>query len=199
MKKFFLTALLLTASLAYLTQPVHAAYKDGSATSYAQCENFSSGVYTSSKVTYSEQLECRSDVACKENQARGISCQTVFRQNFFDPSTFSLISWVSLIVNFVVIGIIVYWVYLVGKGAFMIVGSFGAPDKVAAGQKQVVAVLRSIAALFIFLAILIIVGNFVGIGSIWDWPQSFSQCSKQGNKFYFTVRLENPGKEVECN
>jgi hypothetical protein len=181
--------------------PVKADYA-GNASTYAQCADFDSGVYTSSVgVTFQDQLNCRKDVACKNNQAdKSIPCQNLFEQpSAFDPANFSFVSWVTVFINLATFAILAYWIIQMFRAAITIIGSFGAPDKILEGQKQIMATLRSIAFLFIFLMLIIIAGNFFGIGNIWEWPKSFSQCRNYDNKFYFTVRLENPGLPIVCN
>lgn len=145
-------------------------------------------------------LDCRARVAEAINESKGLSSQDLFQQpSFLDPTNFSLISWVTLGMNIFILGLLVYWVILIIGAVIKMIGSLGNAEKIAEAGSQIGAVLKSIAALFIFLLIMILVGNFFGIGNIWDWPNSFRQCSNYGNKFYFTVALENPGQPFVCN
>jgi hypothetical protein len=187
--------------LVILPTQVNAAYT-GAAFEYEQCDKNDPAIYGSRAPTLQDISRCRADVAAKKNEtkAQAIPNQGLFAQpGFLNPQRFSILSWLSLAVNVIIIGVILYWIGLVLKGALTIVSSAGAPDKVAAGLQQIQAVLKSIAAMFIFLLIVILFGNFFGIGSVWQWPESFSQCANYDNKFYFTVRLENPGEPIQCN
>lgn len=149
----------------------------------------------------SDKIKCRADVAaaCNQND-KGISQGGFFAQSpLFDVNNFSLISWITFGINIGVVFLMAYWIFLVVKGALKVISSEGNPGEIEAGWKQIAAVFRSIAAIFIFLTIIIFAGNFLGFGAIWEWPRSFSQCSKQANKFYFTVKLEKQGEPFECN
>lgn len=184
-----------------LPSPVVAVYVGG-ASKYEQCESGGRGIYSDSVPTLKDILECRRDVAANSNEARGISTQVLFDSpDYLDPANFSLISWVTFFLNIAIFLVIAYYIFLVIKAAVKIITSQGSPEKLAEGYNQLGSVLKSVAALFVFLLILVLVGNFLGIGAIWQWPKAFSQCgvNRDGvNEFYFTKQLRNPGQQIDC-
>lgn len=183
-----------------LVSNVSAEYIDGSASTDSECTAHVWTLYYTSEPTIADIAECRTDVARQVNESRGLINQIFFAQpSFLDPTNFSLVSWVTFAVNLGIFGLFIYWIFLIIKSGFIIISSAGNPDKLQEGVKQIRAVLTSLAALFVFIIILIIAGNFFGIGSIWDWPNSFRQCSNFDNKFYFTVNLEMQGTPFDCN
>src|SRR5512138_3200498 len=87
----------------------------GAASEYEQCNQNDPAIYgTSGAPTLEDIGKCRADVARKKNESKSkpIPNQGLFGQpGYLDPSSFSLLSWISLIINFVIIGVILYWIY----------------------------------------------------------------------------------------
>ena len=186
--RYKLLFLILTAIFVGAVGPM---FNPVSADEYAVCEEDPS-------FTLAQILECRANIARQNSAGRGVNTDPFFSQNLFQTNNFSLLSWITTFVNWGILGIFVYWGVLVIKAAVQIIQSAGNPEGLLAGQKQIVAVMRSVAAMFGFILILLLAGNFFGIGYIWEWPKSFSQCPKHNNDFYFSVRLRNPGVPVDC-
>lgn len=106
------------------------------------------------------------------------------------------LTYLSLFLNIVYVGIAIMWVFYIIRSALQIVQSQGDDKIIQAAYSKIRNVIVGAASLFLFFAILSIVGAFFGIGNFFEWPKSFSRCSN--GEYYFEVALTNAASVTEA-
>lgn len=98
-------------------------------------------------------------------------------QSPIDLSNFSIFSWVSFFGILLIVLIVVYWVWVIIKIGVLAIQSEGNQEKLQEVAKRFRAIFLSMALFFLFPVALSLIGIFLGIGNIFQWPKMFSFCN----------------------
>lgn len=122
-----------------------------------------------------------------------IGLQPIKLPFFLNPSQISAatpFTYITLALNLVYVGIMLMWVFYIVRSAVQIMQSQGDSKVMETATKKIQNVFAGAASLFLFFAVLSLVGAFFGIGNFFEWPKSFSKC--QNGEYYFEVVLSSP-------
>jgi predicted cation transporter len=97
------------------------------------------------------------------------------------------LTYLTLFLNIVYVAIAIMWVFYIIRSAVQIIQSQGDDKIIQEAYKKIRNVLTGAATLFLFFALLSLVGAFFGIGNFFEWPKSFSRCTN--GEYYFEVAL----------
>lgn len=110
-----------------------------------------------------------------------------------DAKYYTVLSWLTFAAGVVIVLIIVFWIVRILLAGVNAIRSSGDPDKLQESYAQVKANLIGVGITFLFPIILTVIGAFLGIGSIFNWPKMFSGCEGSGNfEYYFQAYLQAP-------
>lgn len=112
----------------------------------------------------------------------------------FDQGIGSAIGWV---LSFAFTGLLVIWVVFSIIAAYKITRS-GMEKELEEGMTLIKNVWMSASGGLLFFAVVSIVGAFIGVGSLMEWPYTLAQCHDVDGGFYFMdiASLEMNGIEV---
>lgn len=105
-------------------------------------------------------------------------------------TVFSLLSFVGVMAT---IGIVIFWIYKILRLGVEGLQSEGKSEKIQELTKRLRYVLTGAFMSFLFPVILSIIGIFVGIGTIFEWPRMFRSCEVGGYHYYFQAYLAQNG------
>lgn len=120
---------------------------------------------------------------------------------------FTIFSWVSFIATLFTIGIVIFWIYLILKAAFMALKSEGDAEQLQAAFGRIKSTFIGASVALIFPILLTIFGYILGLGPLWSWPSAFRECpGSDESAFFFQEVLrksdagaENPVDEAESS
>jgi hypothetical protein len=101
---------------------------------------------------------------------------------------FTIFSYLALAMNILFFGIGLLWIGLVVKAGIDYIGSKGDEKVIEGSMTKIKSVLASVGILFLSVALIVLVGSFLGLGNFFSWPKKLSQC-KDGT-LYITKALE---------
>jgi hypothetical protein len=109
-----------------------------------------------------------------------------------DAKYYTILSWLTFAGGLVIGFAIIIWVGRILLAGIEAVRSSGDPDKLKESYDKVKADFMGVGLTLIFPIILTIIGAFLGIGNIFDWPRMFSGCEDPAYEYYFQAYLQAP-------
>lgn len=122
-----------------------------------------------------------------------------------DAEYASFLSWLSFIANIAILVLVLFWLYKIFFAGIEAMRGGGEAEKLVESWKKVRAVLLGVTISFLIPIILSIVGTFLGVGAIWEWPLAFRECKDDRYDYYFqalqewsqTTNVSDPKAEVD--
>jgi hypothetical protein len=96
-----------------------------------------------------------------------------------------LIFGFGLVIQIVLGLFIMIWVVYAALAGLQIVRSQGSADQIAEGSKKIKYIWMSGSVLFIFFAVIALIGSILGFGLPTEWGNTLSQCGGYSGPFYF--------------
>lgn len=114
---------------------------------------------------------------------------------FLDISTirnWTPISYIATLLSVGFVLLVALWVFRIVRATVIIINSRGEGKDIEAASKKVLNIFAGIALLFLFFVGLSLLGGFLGVGDLFNWPRAFSRCNN--GDFHFQVALKAGGE-----
>ncbi len=119
-----------------------------------------------------------------------------FPQLSIDSRYQTTFSWISYILVWILVGIIVFWIYKILRAGIKAMGAGDNQEQLQAAFNEVKSVLKALAISFIFPIFLSVLGVLLGYGFVWDWPLAFRSCEGSGEfEYYYQAFAQLETKE----
>lgn len=110
----------------------------------------------------------------------------LFDSNWFGfVENASILSWLSFAGAVFTVLILAYWIVRILLSGIEAIRSEGDPVKLQESYGKLKSNFIGMAITFLIPLFLSLIGAFLGIGSIFQWPQSFQLCTNTEYRFYF--------------
>ncbi|GIW58878.1 MAG: hypothetical protein KatS3mg086_163 [Candidatus Dojkabacteria bacterium] len=107
-----------------------------------------------------------------------------------DAEYASFLSWLSFIANIAILALVLFWLYKIFFAGIEAMRGGGESEKLIESWKKVRAVIFGATISFLIPIMLSIVGAFLGVGAIWEWPLAFRECKDDRYDYYFQALQE---------
>ncbi len=136
-----------------------------------------------------------------DNKVNILPISIPFFKNFinFNTNNANLLSWAAFIGALATVGLVIFWIYLIIKAGVKALQSQGNPEGLEEAFKRVRSVLIGASISLFFPAILSLVGVFLGIGTIFQWPKMFEDCNSGDHQYYFQAYLAAPKEKPDAD
>ncbi len=100
-----------------------------------------------------------------------------FPQLALDTKYSTTMSYISFGFNVVLLAIVIFWIIKIVMTGIKAMKNASNQEGLQEAVKKVRAVLEGAALTFVFPIIIVVVGAFLGLGAVWNWPLAFRECN----------------------
>lgn len=111
----------------------------------------------------------------------------------------SIISWLAFAGGLFTVIILAYWIFRILVSGIQALRSEGDPVKLQESYGKLKSNFIGMFITFLIPLVLSLIGAFLGIGTIFQWPTSFQLCEDSEYRFYFEAYIVAGNEEDAKN